>query len=291
MREEVAALARTEPLLRPTAAEHEVADLLRIGADPEAAKAALEEVPFWFHTFSLDGPHEVYTPGVARDHRYRIPTIPRDFSDLSVLDVGTFDGFYAFLAEARGARRVVAVDNEQYRAWVRSRWGVELQGGEGFHAISTLLDSEVEYRRLDAFDLDRLGERFDFAFCFGILHRVENPLGLLSVLRRRLAGGGRLLLETYGVADPDLEGSASIHVRQPGEVYARDDFVYWGFTAKALDRMARRAGFDGFELADAPVIDGHPRVIGTLDARAPSPRKAAGGALRRLLGRSRDRNI
>ena len=276
MREEMATLARTEPLMKPTAAEHEVADLLRIGADPGAAKAALEEVPFWFHTFSLDGPQELYTPGVARDHRYRIPTIPGDFSGLSVLDVGTFDGFYAFLAEARGARRVVAVDNEQYRAWVRSRWGVVLQGGEGFRAISALLGSNVEYRRLDAFDLDRLEERFDFAFCFGILHRVEDPLGLLGVLRRRLAGRGRLLLETYGVADPDLEESAAIHVRQAGEVYARDDFVYWGFTAKALDRMARRAGYEGFQLADAPVIDGHPRIIGTLDACASDPGKGAG---------------
>ena len=62
---------------------------------------------------------------------------------MSVLDVGTFDGFYAFLAEARGARRVVAVDNEQYRAWVRARWGVELEGGEGFTAIRELLRSTV----------------------------------------------------------------------------------------------------------------------------------------------------
>jgi hypothetical protein len=30
--------------------------------------------------------------------------------------------------------------------------------------------------------------------------------------------------------------------------------------------MARHADFEGFELIDAPVIDGHPRVIGTLRA-------------------------
>jgi hypothetical protein len=28
--------------------------------------------------------------------------------------------------------------------------------------------------------------------------------------------------------------------------------------------MARHAGFEGFELIDAPVIDGHSRVIGAL---------------------------
>src|SRR5213083_1379004 len=131
----------------PTPAEREVADLLKIGADGEVAGEVLQRVPLWFHTFSLDG-GSLYTPGVARDHRYRVPALPDGLGGKSILDVGTFDGFYAFLAEARGARRVVAVDNEQYRVWVRSRWGVELEGGEGFKAIRELLRSKVEYRRL-----------------------------------------------------------------------------------------------------------------------------------------------
>ena len=166
-----------------TATERAVADQLPIGASPDAARAAVDRVPLWFHTFSLDA-GRTYTPGVARDHRYRLPFLPDDLTGRSVLDVGTFDGFYAFLAEARGARRVVAVDNEQYTDWVSARWGVDLEGGEGFRTIAELLDSEVEYRRIDAFGLDALSERFDLILCFGILHRVENPLGLLSVLRR-----------------------------------------------------------------------------------------------------------
>ncbi len=245
-----------------------MADLLPIEADPDAARAALDRVPLWFHTFSLDHSEELYTPGVARDHRYRIPAIPEAFSGMSVLDVGTFDGFYAFLAEARGARRVVAVDNEQYRMWVRSRWDVELEGGEGFTAIRELLHSKVEYRRLNAFDLDQLEETFDFILCFGILHRVDNPMGLLKVLRRRLSAEGRVLLETYGSPDRTLDAPVAIHAYEPGEVYPRDDFVYWGFTPAGLDAMARHAGFEGFELIDAPVIDGHPRLIGTLPAHA-----------------------
>ena len=200
----------------PTAAERQVADLIPIEADSEIARAALDRVPLWFHTFSLDGSKELYTHGVARDHRYRIPALPDDFDGMSVLDVGTFDGFYAFLAEARGARRVVAVDNEQYREWVSSRWGVELEGGEGFAAIRELLDSEVDYRRLDAFDLDELAETFDLILCFGILHRVENPMGLLKALRRRLAADGQVLLETHGPADRSLETSAAVHVHQQG---------------------------------------------------------------------------
>jgi tRNA (mo5U34)-methyltransferase len=249
----------------PTAAERQVADLIPIEADPEIARAVLDRVPLWFHTFSLDGSKELYTHGVARDHRYRIPALPEDFGGMSVLDVGTFDGFYALLAEHRGADRVVAVDNEQYRLWVASRWGVELEGGDGFRAIHRLLGSAVEYRRMDAFELDHLQERFDLVYCFGILHRVENPLGLLRVLRGRTASGGSVLVETYGVRPEDRDGPA-IHVSEPGEVYARDEFVYWRFGDTGLERLARIAGFSRAESLIDVQVAGHPRIMGRLVA-------------------------
>src|SRR5664279_5971775 len=144
-----------------TEAERRVADLLAIEVAPVLARATVEAVPFWFHTFALNRAEGIYTPGAARDSRYRVSALPEDFAGMSVLDVGCFDGFYAFLAERRGAERVVAVDNEQYRLWVASRWGIELQGGEGFRAIQRLLGSAVEYRRMDAFSLDGLDELFD----------------------------------------------------------------------------------------------------------------------------------
>jgi len=244
----------------PTDAERAVADLLPIAAEERNAQDALARVPLWFHTFALgDG---LYTPGVARDHRYRVPFLPEDLRGASVLDVGTFDGFYAFLAESRGADRVVAVDNEQYRDWVRARWGIDLEGGEGFRAIAGLLDSDVQYLRIDAFDVGRLAERFDLVLCFGLLHRVENPLGLLRILRERLAPGGRLLLETHGV-DKELP-VPGIEVYGHGDVYARDDFVYWGFGGAGLSKLAHNAGFDDTEVLADVVIDGHPRIIAGL---------------------------
>jgi tRNA (mo5U34)-methyltransferase len=243
-----------------TEAERQVADLLPIEVDPVLARATLELVPFWFHTFALNRAEGIYTPGAARNHRYRASTLPEDFTGISVLDVGCFDGFYAFLAERRGAERVVAVDNEQYRLWVASRWGVELEGAEGFRAIHRLLGSAVEYRRMDAFALDGLKERFDLVYCFGILHRVENPLGLLRVLRGRTVSGGMVLIETYGVSSEDRTG-AVIRVFEPGEVYARDEFVYWGFANAGLQRLARIGGFSRVESLVDVEIDGHPRIM------------------------------
>ena len=248
-----------------TEAERRVADLLAIEVDPVLARVTVEAVPFWFHTFALNCAEGIYTPGAARDHRYRVSALPVDFAGMSVLDVGCFDGFYAFLAERRGAERVVAVDNEQYRLWVASRWGVELEGGEGFRAVHRLLGSRVEYRRMDAFALDQLEERFDLLYCFGILHRVENPLGLLRVLRGRTVDGGTVLLETYGVAPEDRHRPA-IRVCEPGEMYARDDFVYWGFGDAALQRLARIAGFSRVESLINVEVDGHPRLMARLVA-------------------------
>jgi tRNA (mo5U34)-methyltransferase len=255
-------LGEWEPIPAVTDAEREVADLLPIDASPDEARAALERVPLWFHTFLLRRQAGIYAPGVARDHRYRIPALPESFEGLRVLDVGTFDGFYAFLAEHRGAERVLAVDNEQYVHWAEARWGRHLEGGEGFRAIAQLLGSRAEYRVRDALELDQLGERFDFAFCFGILHRVENPLGLLRALRRTLDAGGRVLVETLGCDEGDT--SPSVHVFQHGDVNARDNFIYWGFTPESLRSLGALAGFGSFDLIDAPVIDGNPRLIGVL---------------------------
>jgi tRNA (mo5U34)-methyltransferase len=255
--------AQPHPEIVTTDAEREVADLLPIGARPADALAAVDSVPFWFHTFALNGALGIYTPGAARDHRRRVAALPEDCSGMRVLDVGTFDGFYAFLAEARGADRVLAIDNEQYRAWVRSRWGIELEGGEGFRAIRRLLGSAVEYWRLDAFDLRLLEERFDLVYCFGVLERIENPLGLLRLLRARLNEGGRVVLETHGAAGPDEQ---SIRVRAPGDVHPGDDHVYWAFTKAGLGRLAACAGFSRTEVVDEPVVGGHRRLLGTLAA-------------------------
>jgi tRNA (mo5U34)-methyltransferase len=251
-----------EPIPETTAAERAVADLMPIDGRREEARAVLGRVPLWFHTFSLNGAG-VYTPGIARDHRYRLRAIPEDLTGARVLDVGTFDGFYAFLAERRGAARVVAVDNEQYVAWIRTRFGIDLEPGAGFRAIAELLHSRVDYEQLDALDVERLGEMFDVIFCFGILHRVEAPLTLLRVLGARLAPAGRIILETYGVRGGQDDPCVLVH--EHGDVYARDDAVYWGFGRSSLDRLARLAGLRGFELVDAPEIAGHPRIVGVLD--------------------------
>ena len=123
--------------------------------------------------------------------------------------------------------------------------------------------------RGDALELVGTGERFDVIFCFGILHRVENPLGLLRGLGGLLAPGGRLLVETYGVAVDGRAADGRIEVHPPSEVYRGDDCVYWGFGAGGLSALATHAGFSRVTIDATPTIDGHPRILATLERPAP----------------------
>jgi hypothetical protein len=49
-------------------------------------------------------------------------------------------------------------------------------------------------------------------------------------------------------------------------VYARDDFVYWGFGDAGLQRLARMAGFSRVESLINVEVDGHPRLMARLVA-------------------------
>jgi SAM-dependent methyltransferase len=141
---------------------------------------------------------------------------------------------------------------------------VTLTGGAGFRAIAGLLASRVEYRRMDVLDAPELGERFDVVLCFGILHRVTNPIALLRALADVLEPGGEVVLESYGSRLP--VDAPAIEVHDPGDVYARDDFVYWGFSPEGLRRLARIVGLDEVEVVDELEIDGHPRIVALLRA-------------------------
>src|SRR5437868_4630572 len=79
------------------------------------AKQQIEElvrsVPFWFH--SIDLGHGVVTPGMKT-----AGWLQRELTNLrlpilrgkSVLDINTWDGFYAFKADQREATSVTALD-------------------------------------------------------------------------------------------------------------------------------------------------------------------------------------
>src|SRR6476659_9274531 len=62
-----------EPIPETSPAERIVADVQAIGAPAADAERVRDSVPLWFHTFALAP--GVYTPGIARDHGYRLAVL------------------------------------------------------------------------------------------------------------------------------------------------------------------------------------------------------------------------
>jgi tRNA (mo5U34)-methyltransferase len=136
----------------------------------------------WFQ--SIDLGHGIVTPGVDRSaRRLKALQLPARLDGQSVLDIGTWNGFYAFAAEQRGASRVLATDSAVWR-----EPGI---GRAGFDLAHRALNSGVEGREIDVLELspDTVGE-FDVVLFLGVLYHLRHPLLALervaSVTKRHL---------------------------------------------------------------------------------------------------------
>ena len=185
----------------------------------------------WFHTMRLRD--DLVTAGLEPDTPRKLDWIklPADLSGKTVLDVGTWDGFFAFEAERRGASRVVATDDH---AWSSPGWG-----DAGFRCARRALGSRLEAHDVDVLDHDpeRLGT-FDVVLFLGVLYHMRHPLLALE----RVAAMTRELLvlethvESFGVRRP-------LAAFYPGAELDGDDSNWWGPNASAVEALLRAAGF------------------------------------------------
>ena len=154
-------------------------------ASPEARRIIeLIATHSWYHTIEL--PHGVVTPGRV-DHRRQLHHygLPDDMTGMRVLDVATYDGFWAFEFERRGAE-VVAIDLASTADVDRGRnWNVEMPSplGRGFAICHELLNSNVRKEVCSVYDVrpDRLG-RFDIVFTSDLLIHLRDPLGAMEAI-------------------------------------------------------------------------------------------------------------
>ena len=134
----------------------------------------------WWHSFELpDGTLIQGVCGVpSLKNRIEQFPIPQDLRGKRVLDIGAWDGWFSFEMERRGAE-VLAIDN-----WDNPR----------FHQARAMLNSRVEYRQMDMYELtpERVG-RFDIVLFLGVLYHLKHPLLALErvcALTHRAGGGG-----------------------------------------------------------------------------------------------------
>jgi tRNA (mo5U34)-methyltransferase len=206
----------------------------------------------WYHTIDLAP--GVVTPGWL-DHRpvlARVP-LPSSLEGRRCLDVGTFNGFWAFEMERRGAQEVVAVDVLDPHRWdwppgsdeaVVEQLAGRMAGGRGFQIARAALGSAVERHDLSVYELEQgeLGS-FDLVYIGSLLVHLRDPVRALE--RVRAVCSGTLVL----VDGIDLP----LSLRAPRSPVARLDGRgrpwWWYPNAAGLAKLVEAAGF---ELVEGP---------------------------------------
>jgi tRNA (mo5U34)-methyltransferase len=245
-------------------------------ADGTTLEAALEHE--WYHTLELSP--GVLTPGWF-DTRKVVAELPfpDSLAGSRCLDVATFDGFWAFEMERRGAQEVVAIDvldpaEFDWPAGSSAEARVALgrrKEGDGFLTAREALGSSVERLEMSVYDLDprEVGE-FDFVYVGSLLMHLRDPVR--AVERVRSVCRGRTLF----VDNVNL-GLSLRHPRRP--VAALDGVGrpwWWKMNMRALVRAVEAGGFRAVQDPKwvwMPPGPGHPRpritrhLLRSVDAR------------------------
>jgi tRNA (mo5U34)-methyltransferase len=207
----------------------------------------------WYH--SIDLGHGVVTPGSFEHVPYLSHYhVPEDLTGMRVLDVATFDGFWAFEFEKRGAGEVIGLDVERFgdldlprpaRAKMPQE-ALEVKTGRGFQIAREILGSRVRREILNVYDLsiERLGT-FDMVFSGDLLLHLMNPMKALQNICS-VTSGFAIVVEPY---DPKLDDP------NPNRCTFQylggwHQCIWWMFSLEGLRKMIQDAGFKKVELLD-----------------------------------------
>lgn len=153
-------------------------------------------------------------------------------TDHKILDVGSSNGYYLLRMAAANPRLVLGI--EPY-------WAYYAQ----FLALQHYVDLPHIYNlplRLEA--LPAMPAWFDTIFCMGILYHRRSPLATLASLKKQLAPGGQLILETL-----ILHGDAETALC-PRHRYACMRNVYFIPTVACLENWLLGCGFHDIRCVD-----------------------------------------
>ena len=187
---------------------------------PEIARKRLAEHPGWYHTMDLlPG---VSTEGYADLRSFIGRALPADLSGKRCLDIGTFDGFWAFGMEDRGAASVIGIDvdsTEQLEhpplkreANIAAAHASGIVPGMGFRLAKEIKGSKVERISCNVYDLtpEKIGGKVDFVLVGTILQHLRQPVTALERVRDVLNPGG-----TAVIVETIQAGLTLMHPRRP----------------------------------------------------------------------------
>jgi tRNA (mo5U34)-methyltransferase len=201
----------------------------------------------WYHTLEL--PSGQVTEGLF-DLRPYVPKygLPDSLEGKRVLDIGTWDGFWAFEMERRGADEVVALDleDESQMDFPANRRPTEFRPvgtrARGFHLAHELLGSNVQRAVCSIYDAlpEDLGT-FDLVFCGSVLiHLRDQALALERIAG--LCSGTFISAESYDWLTNLLPFPASRY-----RAHRRKNIVFWEPNIRCWKAMMLSAGFQTVE--------------------------------------------
>jgi tRNA (mo5U34)-methyltransferase len=202
----------------------------------------------WYHTLDLG--NGVVTPGWM-DLRPVVHRLPwPEVRGKRCLDVGTYDGFFAFELERRGAASVVATDISDHAQWDwpradRERGAEYLamvagEKGRGFAVAHEALGSAVEKREISVYELspEAVGE-FEVVVCGSLLLHLKDPVRALEAIRSVCAPGAWFLSAEQ--VDPVL---TLLSPRRPATWFRAGHQTQWQLpNVPGLRAMVESAGF------------------------------------------------
>jgi tRNA (mo5U34)-methyltransferase len=202
----------------------------------------------WYHT--LEFPDGTVTPGQF-DHRPLVSRygLPTDLAGKTALDVATFDGFWAFEMERRGAD-VTALDLDSAEdfdlpAEARREFGDAAYPamGSGFALAHEALGSRARRVAGSVYDLAESGlGPFDLVHVGDLLLHLRRPLAALEAVRAVTAHQALIVdvvdLDPYaGPFGPVMHYSGGW-----------DDVTWWVPSLSALGQLVIDAGFSRVQL-------------------------------------------
>lgn len=191
----------------------------------------------WFHSINLGN---YITKGRIpyQCQMWNCMIFPEFMTGKSCLDVGAWDGFYSFECEKRGAKRVLAIDNLNH--WIKENDKEIVVKTEGFELARQILSSKVEFKEMDALDVDKLTETFDYIIAYGLVYHLEAPYLFIKKAYDRLNNDGELLIEAHTINEQRDRPMAYFYGNRE---LCNDPSVWWGMTAECICKMCLRAGF------------------------------------------------
>ena len=200
----------------------------------------------WYHTIELPPGEVVEGMFDMRPYVDRY-ALPERMDGMRALDVGTFDGFWAFEMERRGAD-VVALDipseaDIDYPARRRPASFPDRRRGEGFEIARKLLGSNAERVEGSIYTAtpESLGGQFDLVLCGLVLIHLRDQVLALE----RIAGLCRGTFVSVEAYDPVMDLLPFAASRYKADRDA--DIVFWEPGSRTWRRLIWSAGFDRVE--------------------------------------------